>query len=169
MNVHRQIAPQTCERTVLAVPGMHCAGCMSKIERGLADVPGIASARVNLSARMVTVDHDRKMSDRDLVGALENIGFEAQPRHNEFERNPSAVKPLLAPLAVAAFAAMNVMLLSVSVWSGAEGSTRELFHWISAAIAVPAVAFAGRPFFSSAWSALRKRRTIWTCRFLSAW
>lgn len=159
MNVHRPLDPQTCDRTVLAVPGMHCAGCMSKIERGLADVPGIASARVNLSARMVTVDHDHKMSDRDLVGALENIGFEAQARHNEFERNPSAVKPLLAPLAVAAFAAMNVMLLSVSVWSGAEGSTRELFHWISAAIAVPAVAFAGRPFFSSAWSALRKRRT----------
>ena len=44
------------ERTVLAVPAMHCAGCMSKVERGLCAVPGVDSARVNLSARMVTVN-----------------------------------------------------------------------------------------------------------------
>ncbi|MEZ5687808.1 MAG: heavy metal translocating P-type ATPase [Caenibius sp.] len=147
------------ERTVLAVPGMHCAGCMSKIERGLDEVPGIASARVNLSARMVTVEHDPALDARALVDLLGEIGFEAQPRSNGFARNPSAVKPLLAPLAVAAFAAMNVMLFSVSVWSGADGTTRGLFHWISALIAVPAITYAGQPFFRSAWSALSKGRT----------
>ncbi|MFX4732748.1 hypothetical protein ABTB63_19040, partial [Acinetobacter baumannii] len=65
----------------------------------------------------------------------------------------------LAPLAVAGFACMNVMLLSVSVWSGADGTTRDLFHWISAAIGVPAILFAGRPFFASALGALRHART----------
>ena len=49
------------------------------------------------------------------------------------------------------------MLLSVSVWSGAEGATRDLFHWISALIALPALVFAGRIFFRSAWSALQPR------------
>lgn len=150
---------QQTERTVLAVPGMHCAGCMSKIERGLGEMPGIASARVNLSARMVTVEHDAALDTRALVEALGQIGFEAQPRSSSFARNPSAVKPLLAPLAVSAFAAMNVMLFSVSVWSGADGTTRGLFHWLSALIAVPAVAYAGQPFFRSAWSAVKKWRT----------
>ena len=51
------------------------------------------------------------------------------------------------------------MLLSVSVWSGAEGATRDLFHLISAGIALPTVAYAGQPFFASAWGALRQRRT----------
>ena len=49
---------------------------------------------------------------------------------------------------------MNIMLLSVSVWSGAEPETRQAFHWISAALAFPALLYSGRVFFASAWSAL---------------
>ena len=45
------IAPADGVRTVLAVPGMHCAGCMGKVERALTAMPGVATARVNLSAR----------------------------------------------------------------------------------------------------------------------
>jgi Cu2+-exporting ATPase len=150
------VAPR---RTVLAVPGMHCAGCMSKVERGLSTLPGVSGARVNLSARTVTVAHGDRVEERDLVDALAVLGFEAQPRRDELAPNLSAVKPLLAPFAVAGFAAMNVMLLSVSIWSGADGATRSLFHWISAAIAIPAVAYAGRPFFASAWRVLQHGRT----------
>ena len=65
-------------------------------------------------------------------------------------------------LAVAGFAAMNIMLLSVSVWAGnatdITPETRDFFHWLSALIALPAAAFAGQPFFASAWRALRARR-----------
>ncbi len=142
------------ETSVLAVPGMHCAGCMSKIERGLGALPEVESARVNLTSRMVTVTHDAALDDCRLVEELARIGFEAKRRPKETVKPFSAVKPLLGPLAVAAFAGMNIMLLSVSIWSGAEGTTRELFHWISAMIALPAVAYAGRPFFKSAWGAL---------------
>jgi P-type Cu2+ transporter len=145
--------------TVLIVPGMHCAGCMAKVERGLEQLPGVTGARVNLSARQVRVTHEAALAVPGLIAALETIGFASQPRLEEAEAAPSAVKPLLAPLAVAGFASMNVMLLSVSVWSGADGATRELFHWISALIGVPATAYAGRPFFSSAWRALRHGRT----------
>jgi len=141
--------------SILAVPAMHCAGCMSKVERGLMEHEGVIAARVNLSSRMVTVTHDGTVDEGDLTRFIAEAGFEAQPRRKQAEKPYSAVKPLLAPLAVAAFAAMNVMLLSVSVWSGAEGSTRELFHWISALIALPAIGFAGRPFFKSAWNAVK--------------
>ena len=159
MNAPAQQREREAEETVLAVPGMHCAGCIARIEGGLAGRPGIRSARVNLSARQVTIAHEPYLKSRDLVAALDRIGFEAQPRKGAFARTDSAVTPLLAPFAVAAFAAMNVMLLSVGVWSGADGSTRGLFHWISAGIAIPAIAYAGMPFFRSAWAALRRGRT----------
>ena len=147
------------ESTVLVVPGMHCAGCMAKVERALGAVPGVAGARVNLTARQVRVEHAAGVTMPALMDALGNVGFASQPRGEELAPPPSAVKPLLAPLAVAGFACMNVMLLSVSIWSGADGATKVLFHWLSAMIGVPAILYAGRPFFTSAWSALKKRTT----------
>ncbi|MFO1255807.1 MAG: heavy metal translocating P-type ATPase [Sphingomonadaceae bacterium] len=138
---------------------MHCAGCMAKVERGLTALDGVTSARVNLTARQVRVDHDPALGIPVLVEALQDVGFASQPRGEDLAPPPSAVKPLLPPLAVAGFACMNVMLLSVSIWSGAEGATKELFHWLSAAIGVPATVYSGMPFFRSAWSALKRRTT----------
>ena len=154
-------APQAAadQTTVLVVPGMHCAGCMAKVERALSAVPGVAAARVNLTAKQVRAEHDAGVETADLIAALEAVGFASQPRTEELTKAPSAVKPLLPPLGVAAFACMNVMLLSVSVWSGAEGSTRSLFHWISALIGVPAIAYSGMPFFKSAYAVLKRART----------
>lgn len=150
--------PDDAVHTVLAVPGMHCAGCMGKVERALAALDGVASARTNLTARTVEVIHAPEVEPPTLVATLAATGFDAQPR--EIEAEPvSAVRPLLAPLGVAAFACMNVMLMSVSVWSGADGTTRSLFHWVSAMIGVPAIVYAGRPFFASAWKVLRHGRT----------
>jgi len=159
VNALAEITAQDQVHTVLSVPGMHCASCMGKVERGLAALPGVARARVNLSARTVSVAHSPGLDTPDLVAALSGIGFKAQPRRDELAPRYAAVRPLLAPLAVAFFAAMNVMTLSVSVWAGADGATRSLFHWLSALIGVPAIAYAGQPFFRSAWSALSKGRT----------
>ena len=49
------------------VPGIHCAGCIGKIERGLAGVSGVAQARVNFGARRVLVRHAAALSEADLL------------------------------------------------------------------------------------------------------
>jgi Cu2+-exporting ATPase len=142
------------------VPGLHCAGCISKIENGLAPVAGIASARVNFTSKQVVVEHLPELQIPDLQSAIAKLGFEAQPiRAEAASAASSESKALLKATGVAGFASMNVMLLSVAVWSGAEGATRDLFHALSALIAIPTVAYSGRPFFQSAWSALRHGRT----------
>jgi len=96
----------------------------------------------------------------DLLSAIAALGFEAQVLGDPQALNDhNDSRQLLRAMAVAGFAAMNIMLLSVSVWSGAMGGTRDLFHWLSAAIALPTVAYSGQPFFRSAWSVLRHGRS----------
>lgn len=142
------------------VPGMRCAGCISKIERGLGGMSGVESARVNFSAKRVAVRHDPAISDEHLLTAIEQLGFDAQiASENPLAQDDADSKALLRALAVAGFGMMNIMLLSVSVWSGAGGVTKEMFHWLSALIALPVIAYSGRPFFASALMALRYRRT----------
>jgi Cu2+-exporting ATPase len=142
-----------------AVPGMRCAGCIAKLENGLAAVPGIAAARVNFTAKQVQISHDPALTAPALLKALAGLGFKASPLGDALAGPDGEARQLVKALAVAGFAAMNIMLLSVSVWSGAGGLTRDLFHWLSALIALPTVAYAGQPFFRSAWSALKARHT----------
>jgi len=149
----------------LAVEGVGCAGCIRKIEDGLQKLPGILDARLNFTQRRLTVHwrDDETSADR-IVSALERIGYRGYPFAPEritAEDNRES-KWLLKCLAVAGFAAMNVMLLSVSLWAGNVSDmtqeTRDLFHWLSALIALPAAAYAGQPFFRSAWRAIRTRQ-----------
>ncbi len=144
-----------------ALPGVRCAGCIAKIERGLAPMAGVRAARVNMTTRRVAIDHAPDLTPDQLRAALAGIGFEAQPIAAAAAAREDATesRALIRAMAVAGFAAMNIMLLSVSVWSGASGATRDLFHWLSALIAMPTVAYAGRPFFASAWTAVRRGRT----------
>ena len=69
--------------SLLAVPGIHCAGCISKIENGLPKVNGIESARVNMGARRVAIRHDAALSPPDLKAALARLGFEAEALADE--------------------------------------------------------------------------------------
>jgi len=151
---------EATQDTRFTVPGMRCAGCIAKIERELPKHAGIIAARVNFSAKRVAIRHSPAVDQDILVEALRGIGFEAQPiEDNPLNHETAERKQLTRALGVAGFGMMNIMLLSVSVWSGAEGATRELFHWLSALIALPVIAYSGRPFFSSAWMALKYRRT----------
>jgi P-type Cu2+ transporter len=149
----------------LAVEGVNCAGCIRKIETGLKNLPGVVDARLNFTNRRLAVDWtDGSLSAGAVVAALARIGYRAHPFEPERAEMDEAryARWLLVCLGVAGFAAMNIMLLSVSVWSGSATDmtqeTRDFFHWLSALIALPAAAYAGQPFFRNAWRALRARQ-----------
>ncbi|HEX2019151.1 MAG TPA: heavy metal translocating P-type ATPase [Aurantimonas sp.] len=147
---------------VFAVPDITCGRCISTIEAGLARLEGVVAARVNLTMRRLTVVLDTEERPAIAVlDALERLGYRASSidlGDLDVLGQQRESAQLLRALAVAGFAAANIMLLSVSVWSGADAATRDLFHLVSALIAVPTIAYSGRVFFRSALAALRNGR-----------
>lgn len=143
----------------ISVPTIRCGGCMQKIEKGLTKLPGVSEARVNLSSKRVTVRWRDEGAPPPLVETLHSLGFEAHLTDTKGGAKDRTLSELIRALAVAGFAAGNIMMLSVSIWTGADPATRDLFHWISALIALPALVYSGRIFFRSAWSVLRRGHT----------
>ncbi|SIS88492.1 Cu2+-exporting ATPase [Roseivivax lentus] len=143
---------------VLHLPDIHCAVCIASVEDALNAVPGLGEARVNLTLKRAFVASGGVSPDT-LIDALARAGHRAQIFDpGLLGGQDRSGRDLLMRVGVAGFAMMNVMLLSVAVWSGADHSTALLFHLISALIAVPAVAYSARPFFGSALGALSAGR-----------
>ena len=144
----------------LSLPGIHCVACINGVERALRALDGVANARVNLSMKRVTVGTNQPIAPETLIETLELAGFEARMLDTSLlgSEADSYGRGLMTRIAVSGFAMMNVMLLSVAVWSGAIGATQTLFHLISATIAIPALAYAAQPFFGNAWRALSVRK-----------
>ena len=64
----------------LAVEGVSCAGCMSKIERGLSAIPDVTLARVNLTDRRVALEWRQGALDpARFIDRLAELGYKAYP------------------------------------------------------------------------------------------
>ncbi len=150
----------------LTVEGLHCGACVWLIEHVLAAETGMLSVRLNMSTRRLTLRWRGAKEDAAAwVARIHSLGYRARP-YDPVVADDTGMreqKELLRALAVAGFAAGNIMLLSVALWSSSQDemgvATRDLLHWISALIALPVLVYSGRPFFRSAWSALSHRRT----------
>jgi Cu2+-exporting ATPase len=145
---------------ILSVPHIHCAGCIRGVENTLLALPKVAGARVNMTTKRVTIEAEG-LEPEDIVATLAAAGYEAHPLDQTLLNaggKDEVGRVLLLKLSVAGFAMMNVMLFSVAVWSGASQATQVMFHWLSAAIAVPALAFSAQVFVSSAVVALKAGR-----------
>ena len=149
----------------LMVEGLHCAACVWLIEKVLGREPDVVSARLNMTTRRLVVRWRGEAARAGgLAAAVTALGYGLLPFDPALvaSADEKGNRELLRAMAVAGFAAGNVMLLSVSVWAGHfQGmgpATRDLLHWVSALIALPAIAYAGVPFYRSALTALRAGR-----------
>ncbi|MDC7685272.1 heavy metal translocating P-type ATPase [Asticcacaulis sp. BYS171W] len=152
----------------LQVEGMRCAACAWKIESALNAEPGV-EARITYSTQRLKIVWDHmgeatKARANELAELIERLGFSVAP----FDLTTKAAGQqeetqfILRCLAVAGFATTYVMLFSDALWFSSEaalsGATRDLMHWAMALGALPAMLYAGRPFYISALTALQHGR-----------
>lgn len=146
----------------LIVRGASCGGCLSKIEAGLGELPGVEVARLNLSTGRLHVEWTGVLPATRITEALHALGYGAaalDPGETD-DPHARAEKRLLIALAVAGLATIGVMVVAEPLWFSpdVDAETRTLLHWFSALIAIPASAFCGMPFFESAFDSLKRRR-----------
>jgi Cu+-exporting ATPase len=153
---------ETLERVTFYVPAIHCNSCLYLLEHLPRLHASVRSARVDFLRKHVTVDYDpRAGSLRAMAELLTSLGYEPLISLSDAVRNdrtPSQRRELVR-LAVAGFCAGNIMLLSFPEYLGLEETIyRHLFGYLSAALAVPVVFYAGGGYFVSVVQSLKQGR-----------
>ncbi len=148
----------------LHIAGIRCAKCIWTVESRLQKEPAMTECRVNMSTSRLSITWEGSphLADR-FARLVDDLGYKISALHPKSEENHDEASKLMRCMAVAGFSMGSIMLISVPLWSSSIDimglATREMFHWISGAIAVPTIAYAGRPFFNSAVAALKSRHT----------
>ncbi len=150
-------------RLILGVEGVHCAACIQKIESALNREKDVKTGRLNFSTRRLTIEWTGAPErGNELAAVVGRLGYRVAPfdQKTMSEGAVAEERSLLVCLAVAGFAAGNLMMISVGLWASTQDvmgiAMRDFLHWVSAVIALPAIAYAGQPFFRSAFGALKE-------------
>ncbi len=143
----------------LMVEGIHCAACVWLIENSLQAMPGIEEARVNLSGRRLHVKWDNgRLKLSNIIQQMGQIGYAGVPYDPETAEGAlkRENRHLLYRMAFAGFTMMNLLWISIALYSGADkGEFRSMFHWVGFVLATPTLIYSGYPFFKGAWSGIR--------------
>jgi len=162
--VQAEFVPELAEvRDIhLLVEGIHCAACVWLIERSLMPMDGVLTANVNLSGRRLHLRWDnRRISLSHILQRLAEIGYRAVPYDPEAAEGAlkKQNRAFLFRMAFAGFAMMNLLWVSIALYSGADrGEFRSLFHWVGFALATPTLFYSGWPFLKGAFTGLRQLR-----------
>jgi Cu2+-exporting ATPase len=150
-------ADGTCELR-LAVDGLRCASCVWVMEHVLQATPGVQGATISYATGRGWLHWDPARVDLSaLAGRIAALGY--RPRLLGEEATPD--RGLLLRLGVAAFAAMNIMMLHAAIyagwWDGMDPAYAALFRWAALILATPLTLWCASPFFAGAIGALRHR------------
>lgn len=143
----------------LLVEGIHCAACVWLIEHAVNKADGSVAVEVNLAKRRLKVRwDDSRIQLSAIIKKLSRIGYAATPytpRKAE-ESAKRLQRQSLFRLGFAGFAAMNMMWISIALWTGAAGGEyRDFFRYVELGLALPVLLYSGWPFLRGAYAAFR--------------
>lgn len=141
--------------------GVHCVACLWLIEKLPEFIPELLTSQLNMSKSVVTVTGVNATKFSQVAKLLEKLGYKPHPimETEDVDRlNKLDDRRMMIKIAIAFACAGNIMLLSSSIYAGAEGAFKEYFRYISFAASLPVVLFSAIPFYHSAFSALKNKK-----------
>ncbi len=160
----RQQAGEQREASLI-LEGIVCAACVWLNERHVKSLPGVVDFTVNYSTHRARVSWDNtRIRLSDILEAISAIGYHAHPfdpgRQEQLYKQERS--RALRRLAVAGLGMMQVMMLAVALYAGdadaMDSGLRNFLRWVSLLLTTPVVLYSARPFFSSAWRDIKRRR-----------
>ncbi|RAY15894.1 heavy metal translocating P-type ATPase [Actinomadura craniellae] len=140
-------------RIELAIGGMTCAACANRIEKKLNKLAGV-TATVNYATEKAAVSYAPGVTPEDLVAAVEQAGYTAEPPRPEEDETPAAAADELLPVRrrLAVSVALSVPVIAMAMVPALQF---ENWQWLSLTLAAPVVVYGGWPFHRAAWTNLR--------------
>ncbi len=156
------------QRSDLAVEGMTCSACASRIEGALSTLPGVSDARVNFANGRATVVHDPSVTDATLTAAVESVGYGVADLGDADAAEQRRQDDLWRRFRFAATFGLPVIVISMLRPLHFPG-----WEWVAGALATPVIFWSGWRFHRVAWTNLRHGSTtmdtLVSMGTLSAW
>lgn len=145
------------ERLELALSGMTCASCAGRIERALAQQPGVLSVSVNLASERAQLQVLRGTDHQVLLRAVSQAGYRASVIDDASQAQPTAERHLQRERWALLLAIVLTLPLVTPMLVEPFGLHWMLPAWLQFALATPVQFIFGARFYRAAWSALRAR------------
>lgn len=152
----------------LGIEGMTCASCVSRVEKTLKRLPGIANATVNLTTERASVSYSPDaVGVEDMARAIAAIGYQAHPLDADSGATDTTYNDALAKMKRDV---MLAFILAVPVLILSEGSTffpafsralasaspwSNFYDWLQFVFTTAILAIPGRRFFKPGFLAYR--------------
>ncbi len=159
---HVRVGADGLAETALYLEGVHCASCVWLVERVPMVVPGAVRAELDVTRGLARLVWDPAVTSLSVLArTLDQLGYRPHPYRGRGadEARRQEERTMLMRIGVAGAIAMNVMAISLALYSGLfggiEAEFERYFRWTSLVLVVPAIVWPGRVFFTSAWQAIK--------------
>ncbi|MCU0328377.1 MAG: heavy metal translocating P-type ATPase metal-binding domain-containing protein [Chitinophagales bacterium] len=146
------------------VPKIHCSSCLWLISHLHRINPNVVSSQVNFPKKEVLIKFiTDKITLREVVELMSSVGYEPLISQHKYSEDQRYIldKEIYYALGISGFVFANVMTYSFADYASFSGVSQVLlaktFSYLSVFLASVSLIFAARPFYVSAYTALRHR------------
>jgi Cu+-exporting ATPase len=146
------------------IPEIHCASCIWLLENLHSLNHGIVRSFVNFPKKEINISfNENEISLRQLVELLVSIHYIPEINQHSIEKTPTdqSDRRLIIKIGIAAFSFMNAMIYHFPQYLPGheflEADIRQMFGWLSVALAIPVLTFSASDYFLTAYKSLKKK------------
>ena len=154
------------------VEGMHCASCVTRVEKILTRQDGVAEAAVNLTSNLARVQIAPGTVIADLQAAVAKGGYDLVERSTDEPKDLIALHAEERDTAMRRFVWAAALAIPAVVLAMA-GLEAEWSRWLQGGLATPVVLWAAAPFHQTTWTLLKARSanmdTLISLGTITAW